>query len=155
MIKLKPIAKQIIAEELTVQNYGQLKAILKAVQTKQKTVQMWDTAKGMAVDAVVDELVGKIPGGAVAKKAFDFFKAASKKPDTVKTKSWLDKLDIDDKVSQIVDDTVENGFLQDLVKQIEAKPDDEKIPEDFNMNTALQDYLSKTYDKRTVSYQEK
>jgi hypothetical protein len=155
MIKLKPIANQIITEELTMQTYGQLKALIKAIQSKQKTVKMWDTAKGMAVDAVVDELVGKIPGGAVAKKAFDFFKAASKKPDTIKTKSWLDKLDIDDKVSQIIDDTVENGFLTDLTKSMESKPDDEKIPDDFNINKELQNYLSKTYDKRTVAYQEK
>lgn len=154
MIKLKPIAEQILQEELTVQTYGQLKDIISAIRTKQKVVQMWDTAKGTAVDAVVDELIGKIPGGSIAKKTFDFIKAMAQKPDTIKTKTWLDRLDIDDDISKILDDTVEEGFLQDLSKRIEAESDNTPIPADFNMNNELRDYLSRTYNKRTVTYQE-
>lgn len=155
MIKLKPIVESILAEELTIQTYGQLKSIVNAIKTKQKTVQLWDKAKGTFVSAVVDELVGKLPGGAIAKSAFDFFRAATKKPDTVKTNTWLDKLDIDDKVLQIVDDTVENGFLEDLADRMEKEADDKKIPDDFNMNNELRDYLAREYEKRTVTYQEK
>lgn len=154
MIKLKPIAEQILQEELTVQTYGQLKDIISAIRTKQKVVQMWDTAKGTAVDAVVDELIGKIPGGSIAKKTFDFIKAMAQKPDTIKTKTWLDRLDIDDDISKILDDAVEEGFLQDLSKRIEAESDNTPIPADFNMNNELRDYLSRTYNKRIVTYQE-
>jgi hypothetical protein len=154
MIKLKPIVQQIITEELTVQTYGQLKSIINAIKTKQKAVQVWDTAKSKMVDAVVDELIGKIPGGAIAKNTFDFFRAASKKPDSVKTKTWLDKLDIDDEVLKIVDDTIEAGFLQDFADRIDKEADNAKLPEDFNMNIELQNYISNKHKKRTVSYQE-
>jgi hypothetical protein len=152
MLKLKPIVKQILAEELTVQTYGQLKSIIDGIKTKQKVVQVWDTAKGKMVDAFVDELIGKIPGGAIAKSTFDFFRAASKKPDTVKTKTWLDKLDIDDDVLKIVDDTIENSFLEDFAKRIENEADNTKLPDDFNMNVELQTYIANTHNKRTVMY---
>jgi hypothetical protein len=152
MLKLKPIVKQILAEELTVQTYGQLKSIIDGIKTKQKVVQVWDTAKGKMVDAFVDELIGKIPGGAIAKSTFDFFRAASKKPDTVKTKTWLDKLDIDDDVLKIVDDTIENSFLEYFAKRIENEADNTKLPDDFNMNVELQTYIANTHNKRTVMY---
>lgn len=152
MIKLKPIVDRILTEELTVQTYGQLKSIINGIKTKQKVVQVWDTAKGAMVSAAVDELIGKIPGGPTAKSAFDFFRAASKKPDTVKTQTWLDKLDIDDEVSKIVDDTIENGFLEDFAKRIEKEPDNKKLPDNFNMNIELQTYISDKHNKRTVVY---
>ena len=43
--------------------------------------------------------MGLIPGAEVAKSTFDFIKAAILKPDTKKTNTWLDKLDVDEKIS--------------------------------------------------------
>ncbi len=64
----------------------------------------------------------------------------------------LDKLDIDDDVLKIVDDTIENSFLEDFAKQIEKEPDDKKLPDDFNMNIELQTYIADKHNKRTVMY---
>lgn len=152
MIKLKPIAESVIreaGETINLNTYGDLKSLLKALVANQKTGSIVSKGKEVAVDTVLSF----IPGAGAAKSFFDLVKAAYKKPDTKKTNTWLDKLDIDDDVSAIVDDAVENGFIENLTKTIEAEPDDKELESDFNMNKKLQDYLSDTYNKRTVTYQ--
>jgi|688.fasta_scaffold111286_3 hypothetical protein len=146
MIKLKSILSEILLEsELT--TYGDLKQLIKMIKLKQKG----GTIVSKGVEVGVDTLLGFLPGANSAKTFYDFFKAATKKPDTKKTKTWLDNLDIDDQVSAIVDDTVENGFLQDLAASIESESDTKELEPDFNMNKKLQDYLADKYDKRTVT----
>ena len=147
MIKLKNIALQVLNEaELT--TYGDLKKLLVAIKKKQLTGKI--TSKGK--DIAIDTILGFIPGAGAAKSAFDFFKSAYEKPDTKKTDTWLDNLDIDDQVSAIVDDTVEQGFLEAMVKSIESESDDTELEKGFNMNTKLGEYLADEYKGRTVSY---
>ena len=128
---------------MELKTYGDLKKVIKAISTKQKKEKIG----GVALDAIV----GLIPGGDAAKTTFEFVKAAFSKPDTKKTKTWLDKLDIDDDMSAIVDDTVENGFLQMITKTIESKSDDKLLEDDFNMNAEMVRYLQKKYSGRTIS----
>ena len=90
--------------------YGDLKKVIKAITRKQKGEKVGGVALGT--------LMGFIPGADVALTTFDFIRAATSKPDTKKTKTWLDKLDIDDEMSAIVDDTVENGFMQMMSKTV-------------------------------------
>ena len=126
------------------QTYGDLKKILKSIILKQKGIKIGKVG--------LDTIIGLIPGGDVAKTTYDFVKAAMSKPDTKKTGTWLDKLDIDDEVSKILDDTVENGFIKMISKVIESTPDEAPLEDDFNMNVKLKDYLSATYNGRTVTY---
>ena len=86
-----------------------------------------------------------------SKTAFDIFKATFNKPDTKKTNTWLDKLDIDDDTSAIVYDTVENGFLQTMTKMISGRPDTDILEPNFDMNVQLVDYLKKNYNNRTIT----
>ena len=123
--------------------YGDLKKLIKAISLKQKGEKVGDVALGT--------LMGFIPGADAAKTTFDFIKAAFSKPDTKKTKTWLDKLDIDDEMSAIVDDTVENGFLQSLTKAIDSESDTKPLEQDFNMNAKMVNYLKQQYSGRTVS----
>jgi hypothetical protein len=123
--------------------YGDLKKVIKAIALKQKGEKIGDIALGT--------ITGFIPGADVAKTTFEFIKAAFKKPDTKKTKTWLDKLDIDDEMSAIIDDTVENGFLQTLSKTIEAELDTKPLEQDFNMNAKMVNYLKTKYSGRTIS----
>lgn len=133
---------------MELKTYGDLKKVLKAISLKQKGEKIMSQGKEVALDT----LLGLIPGANTAKTVLGFVQAAVKKPDTKKTNTWLDKLDIDDKVSQIVDDTVENSFMDAMAKKIEQEPEDKELEDDFNMNTELQQWLGNTYDKRTVSY---
>jgi hypothetical protein len=123
--------------------YGDLKKLIKAISLKQKGEKVGDVALGT--------LIGFIPGADAAKTTFDFIKAAFRKPDIKKTKTWLDKLDIDDEMLAIVDDTVENGFLQSLTKAIDSESDTKPLEQDFNMNAKMVNYLKDTYKGRTVS----
>ena len=133
---------------MELKTYGDLKKVLTAISKGQKGEKIVSKGKEVAIDT----LIGLIPGGGAAKTVLGFLQAAAKKPDTKKTNTWLDRLDIDDKVTQIVDDSVENGFMDAMAKQIQSKPDEEELGDDFNMNIELQKWLSNTYDKRTVSY---
>ena len=132
---------------MELKTYGDLKKVIKLISLKQKGEKILSQGKEVALD----QLLGLIPGASNAKSAFNFLSAAFKKPDTVKTNTWLDKLDIDDKMSAIVDDTVENGFLQFLSKTLEAAPDEKPLQLDFNMNQQMADYLKKTYSGRHVA----
>ena len=123
--------------------YGDLKKVIKAISLKQKGEKIGTVA--------LDTVIGAIPGAGAAKTTFDFIKAAFSKPDTKKTNTWLDKLDIDDEMSAIVDDTVENGFLKTLTQTIDSEADDKPLEQDFNMNAKMVDYLKKTYGGRTVT----
>jgi hypothetical protein len=129
-----------------IDTYGELKTLIKAITMKQKGLKI----KGIIIDTIADELIGKLPGGPTARKTLDFVKAAFGKPDSVKTNTWLDRLDVDDQLSAIVDDTVENKFLQDISKRIEGQSDNTPLRQDFNMNTELVDFLKKNYKGRTV-----
>lgn len=133
---------------MELKTYGDLKKVIKAISQKQKGEKILSKGKEIAVDT----LLGLIPGAGTAKTVLGFVQAAIKKPDTKKTDTWLDKLDVDDKVSQIVDDTVENAFMDYIGKSLEQVPDSTELADDFNMNTELQKWLSATYNKRTISY---
>ena len=118
-----------------IKTYGDLKKVIKAISLKQKGEKIGGIA--------LDQIVGLIPGGGAAKTTFDFVKAAFLKPDTKKTKTWLDKLDIDDDMSAIVDDTVENGFLKMVTQTLESEADNKPLEDDFNMNAKMVEYLKK------------
>jgi hypothetical protein len=138
-----------------IQTYGDLKKIIKAITTKQKVSAVVGGGKSKAsdivLDAAVEALKATIPGIGLAKQAFDIFKGAIKKPDTKKTNTWLDKLDVDDNMSKIVDDTVENGFIQAMTQSIESEPDDKPLEPDFNMNDRMVGFLQSKYQGRTIA----
>jgi hypothetical protein len=133
-----------MASEL--KTYGDLKKLINYIKISQKGGKLLSKGKEVAVD----QILGLIPGASNIKTALGFFKAAFEKPDTVKTNTWLDKLDIDDQISKIVDDTVENSFLENLSKSLENTPDDKELEDDFNINKNLQTYLKDKFNNRSV-----
>jgi hypothetical protein len=129
------------------ETYGDLKKLIQIIALKQKGKKI----VSQGVELGIDQLLGLLPGASNVKTAFDFFKSAISKPDTKKTNTWLDKLDIDDEMSIIVDDTVENGFMKAMAASIEAESDAKLLEPNFNMNARMVDYLKKQYSGRTVS----
>ena len=123
--------------------YGDLKKVIKSIALKQKGEKIGNVALGT--------VIGLIPGADAAKTTFEFIRAAISKPDTKKTGTWLDKLDIDDQMSAIVDDTVENGFMKTMAASIEKESDDKPLESDFNMNAQMVNYLKQQYAGRTVA----
>jgi hypothetical protein len=129
------------------ETYGDLKKLIRGISKKQKGEKIISKGKEFALDQVL----GLIPGASNAKTMFDFVKTAISKPVTKKTNTWLDKLDIDDAMSAIVDDTVENGFFQYMSKSLEQIGDDVKLQDDFDMNVHMVNYLKNNYKGRTIS----
>ena len=125
------------------QTYGDLKNAIKSISLKQKG----EKVAGVALDTIVS----LVPGLEAAKTTFDFIKAAISKPDVKKTKTWLDRLDVDDQMSAIVDDTVENGFMKTVAQAIDSEPDDKPLEADFNMNAKMVDYLQDKYKGRHIA----
>ena len=131
--------------------YGDLKKVIKSISNKQKLGVVGGVGAEEVLNKIIDLAGQTIPGIGLAKTTFDVVKAFVSKPDTKKTGTWLDKLDIDDEMSAIVDDTVENGFMQMMSKTIESKPDDQPLEQNFNMNAEMVNYLKKQYSGRTVA----
>ena len=130
-----------------------MKKELKTYGDLKKTIQFIKGMKkdGEISDALVNALIGNIPGIGVTKSVYDVLKVAFRKPDEKKSQTWLDKLDIDDDVEAIVDDSVENTFLKDLAATFENEPDDKELEDDFNMNQRLVDFLKDKHNNRTVT----
>lgn len=131
------------ASNYGLQTYGDLKKIIYAIKSKQKGLKIG----GVAVDVILNA----IPYAGAAKSTFDFIKAAFGKPDTKKTNTWIDKLDVDDQASAIIDDKVENGFLEYISNYISKQPDTKRLEPNFDMNDELSKYLSKNYQDRTIT----
>jgi hypothetical protein len=127
--------------------YGDLKKLINGVINKQENMKIISGGKVFALD----QILGFIPGASNAKSWFDFIKTAQSRPDSQKTNTWLDKLDVDDDMSRIVDDTVENGFMQTMAKTIEKENDTKPLELDFNMNAQMVNYLKQQYNQRTIS----
>ena len=123
-----------------IETYGQLRNQLQtAISSKKK-----EALKGFGIGLVFDAL-----GGAIFKDTATFIKTMYKLPDNKKTGTVLDVfLNVDDDVSAIVDDELENAFLQDFMDTIQDKPDDEKIT--TSITQKLQDWIASEYNTNTV-----
>ena len=126
--------------EEPIETYGQLRSQLKtAIRTKKKTA-----LKGFGIGLVFDAL-----GAQIFKDTATFIRSMYKLPDNKKTDTVLDVfLNVDDDVSAIIDDKLENAFLQDFIKMIESKPDDEQI--NLSITQELQNYIADRYNQKTV-----
>ena len=129
---------------------GDLRKLIASAQGAKK----WEQTKGEAGSAVkgaiVDEILGKIPGGAAAKTMFGFIKASYDLPDTARTGTALDYLDVDDDVAKIVDDPIENAFLNQFSKDLESLDANEPL-ESINMTALLSKYIGEKFNTRTVT----
>ena len=124
------------------ETYGDLKRTINNVLAKKKAERVGKAAVGAVISA--------IPGLGAAKDVFDVGKALFNKPDGKKTNTWLDKLDVDDEASSIVDDTVEDTFIKDKLGQLTAEPDEKPLDPNFSMNKELIQFLKNKYKGRTL-----
>ena len=133
-----------------IKTVGDLRALIQTAQLKKRGEQL----KGGVVDAVksaiVDEIVGKVPGLATAKNMFDLARSAYTLPDEATQGTALKYLNVDDDISKIVDDPIENAFLGALGKAMEHMPDDKPLS-DIDITKELQAYIAKEFNKKSVT----
>lgn len=133
------------------ETYGDLKKAIKIIQLKKGAGKVGGAVANVGIEAAIDAAKTLLPGIGTAKSIFDVLRIFIQAPDTKKTKTWLDKLQVDDETSAIIDDTVENGFIQLMAKSIESESDTKSLEDDFNMNAKLVNYLKNTYKGRTIT----
>ena len=133
-------------QPLNIKTFGELLKLIQGIQIKNKGGKLLD--KGISF--AVDQVLGLIPGASNAKTAFDFLKTAFERPDTKKTKTVVDKLNVDDQVAVIVDGSVEQKFLAHLIELIKQHGANTPIPSDWNITHELQTFLQKNFNNRTI-----
>jgi len=144
--------RQIISEELRhvlheqqIQTVGELKqALIGAVQAKkagQAKSELKDTAVGILLDF--------FPGAGTAKGIADIFRSVYSMPDEKRSNTGLDFLNVDDDISVITDDRVENAFIKSFLKQFEKVPDNVKLGE-IDMTKLLTDFIKEKYNNTKV-----
>ncbi len=62
----------------------------------------------------------------------------------------MDRLDVDDDMSAIVADDVEDQFLKIFAQIIDDEPPNREIEDDFDINQRLKDWLAGEYNQRTI-----
>jgi LDH2 family malate/lactate/ureidoglycolate dehydrogenase len=124
-----------------IKTYGDLRNQLNtAIKSKKK-----EAMKGFGIGLVFDAL-----GGAIFKDTATFIKTMYNLPDDKKTNTVLDVfLNVDDDVSAIVDDNLENAFLQDFLKEIQGKDDNEEIKD--SVTELLQRWIAAEFNEKTVT----
>ena len=138
-----------MATPTELKTYGDVKKVINKLTKR----NIFTVAKGnikditvdAAIDLAVDALALSVPWIKTIKTGYDLFKGIGKTPDTRKTKTWLDKLNIDDETAAIVDDTVENGFFQDLAATLARIPDNTPLDSSFDINKRFEQYLKEKY----------
>ena len=149
--QLRRIVRESFTIQLTeapsdIENIGQLKAALKGASQSKRDEQ----GKGALKDLGKGILADLIPGGGTISSIFDLVKATYSMDDSKRTGSALDALDVDDHVSAIVDDNVENRFIKTVAEKIKGLDDDIPI-RNLNMTKMLSQFLEKEFDSRTVA----
>jgi len=136
-------------EASSIETVGDLKKLIKYAQSAKRAELGKEAAKDWAKDSFFDETLGKIPGVATAKNAAEALQSMYRLPDESRTGTALDYLDVDDDVSAIVDDPIENAFLKAFAKGLESKPDDKPLS-DLNVTRLLNKYIEREFNSRKV-----
>ena len=134
-----------------IQTWGDLQALLKCGSEYQNKKQVLAT------------LASFVPGVAAAMSVIqksseisDLIIGAYQTPDGERPEGALGKLDIDDEVSDIIDDEIEKAFIEFLIQEIsDTKNLEQDIDADWDITTALKSFLAKEKNNRTITGFEK
>ena len=145
---LREYVRRVLREETEapeIETVGDLKDAIAAATGKKREKRGKAAAKDFAKSVLMD----LVPGLGTITGAAEALQAMYSMPDDKRTGTALDYLDVDDPVSAIVDDNVENRFLKAVAERLESFPDDTKLI-DFDMTRQLASFLKKEFEDRTV-----
>ena len=121
--------------------YGDLRKQLELAKSAKSKNEFKTFALGLALDKI---------GIGTIKSGIDLIKNMYSLPDDKKTNTVLDKfLNVDDQVSAIVDDKVENQFLNSFIDYVKRQ-DPDRLLRDDDITQKLLDFLATQYDGRTM-----
>ena len=149
--QLRSLIREAIAE-VEKEKSGQVRTVgdLRKLLKKTKRGRYMTSAKAMAPDVVVGAVRGVLPFVSTAKTFYDVVKAIYDKPNPEKVPAVLQPLLVDDYISRIVDDRVEDAFIAYLAGTIDDVPDDFPLS-DFDATDLLRNFLKDKFMNRTVT----
>lgn len=127
------------AERTRATTAGELKKLLKSATRSKKT--------GEALNKVFGASLGAIAGP--IKDAFEIALGIYRLPDSTRTNTALDYLNVDDDISAVLDDRVENQFLNDTLEWLSTMNDDDPI-DDITIEERLKNYIKQKYNQTKV-----
>jgi len=135
-----------VIQEEPLQTVGDLKKLIKTHRAMEAGKELGKKAAEAAIEQVpvVSNIFSLWRGVQDAKEIIGKLYGAE---DTFRSSTGLDKLNVDDNVSKIVDDPIEVAFINDLLATINGMDDLAPIPD---VNVELQKYLARKFDNNQV-----
>ena len=145
-----------VEQPQTIKTFGDLKEILKQVHIYYKAVEAGKIGKDVAIDAV-ENIINTFTGGAsgfakdivsnavkVRKLSNIAFAAKLPEEETIAS-PLLSMFNIDDDYSKMLDDKLENSFINYLQKLIVKIPNETPL-EDFDINAQLESFIKQKFN---------
>jgi len=135
-----------VLEEAPLETVGDLRKLIKTHRAMEAGQELGKKAAEAAIEQipVVSNIFSLWKGAKDAKEIVGKLYGAE---DSFKSATGLDKLNVDDDVSKIVDDPIEVAFINDLLKAMEDMDDLAPIPD---VNAELQKYLADKFNSNQV-----
>ena len=130
-----------------IETVGDLKKLIKTIRAAKAGSDIAKTALAGMIDATPGLGAAKAIFD-VGKDAFGIVKGMYGAGDNLKTNTNLDKLNVNDKVSQIVDNPIETAFLNYLLN--DRFDDDSLSLDNFDATAELQQFLADKFSGTTV-----
>lgn len=143
----QPAASQ---QSVKLTTWGDLQQIIESIKqklNKQTQKQGAKLASKVALDAMLGTLGPLASVVTNATSVYDFFKTVTRQPDSKKTGTFIDQLDVDDAFSDLVDDKVEAAFLKSIEIMVNSHQPNEPLPPNWNMTNELVKFLKQRYSK--------
>jgi len=142
----KEAEKQRIKDPKEIKTIGDLKALLAYAKKEARG----EAVKGFVKEELFDLLKDSVPGLGAAKSIVGFIKDRYDDKDGMKSGTALDFMNVDDNISLMIDDKIEELFLKRLESSLSDLSDDSPL-EKLDMNNLLSKFLAGKYDNRTVT----
>ena len=138
-----------ILQEAPLETVGDLRKLIKTHRAMEAGKELGKKAAEATIEQipVVSNIFSLWKGAQDAKEIVGKLYGAE---DSFKSSTGLDKLNVDDDVSKIVDDPIEANFLQDFVKNVLADAPDDTPLEKYDVTRLLQQFIAGEFDSVTV-----
>jgi len=135
-----------VIEEQDKMTVGQLKKIISIHRATEAGKEAGKIAAETAIEQIpgLNNLFSLWKGAKDAKQIIGKLYGAE---DNFRTSTGLDKLNVDDDVSKIVDDPIEVAFINYLLQKLSEMNDNDPIPD---VNMELQKYLADKFNNNQV-----
>lgn len=138
--------KFVIEEQTQINTVGEMLKVIKLFRQAKAGKKTAIGALEWLADQipVINNIVGILRG---AKNAREQLQALYGLDDKFKTNTGLDKINVDDDISTIVDDPIETAFLNYFIQKLETYDPNEPIP---NVDAEIKKWLAMNFNGKTI-----